>query len=111
MALASRSSTSSGEISGAWVLGLKDDEGKGEESHFCQEREQTEGEWDTSSRLSATTPDYSLLRAATSWKASLTVLPPMLAMACRTLWISPERVLPVGAQGMYCFDEGLFMVL
>lgn len=38
VALASLSSTSSGEISGAWVLGLKDDEGKGEDSHFCQER-------------------------------------------------------------------------
>ena len=39
MALASLSSTSSGEISGAGPLELKEDEGKGEESHFCGEKE------------------------------------------------------------------------
>lgn len=35
-ALVSLSSTSSGEISGAGAPGLKEDEGKGEDSHFCR---------------------------------------------------------------------------
>lgn len=55
------------------MLGLKEDEGKGEESHFCREKERSEGERDASLRLSATTPNYSLLWAATSRQASLTI--------------------------------------
>lgn len=52
MALASLSSTSSGEISGVRPLGLKEDEGKGEESHFCEEKGQWEGEGAVCSKLS-----------------------------------------------------------
>lgn len=99
-ALASLSSTSSGEISGAGPLGLKEDEGKGEDSHFCQETDQRTVRGtpppDSQQQLLTPPPPSTSHQDCPIGQASLTVPhthPPMCPLAWGNLWGQPQEVL------------------